>query len=83
MSDVDHVLFHTPFCKMTKKAIGRMHLADYLNTPDGDGMDKNNNDNDNPLHKFKGIMLESTFNDPALLKDVEKVSVQCSGEVCS
>jgi len=79
VTQLDYILFHTPFCKMTRKALARLYLTDYLNKTAGESGEETSDDD--PLGKFKGMSLESTFTDAALFREVEKASVSCSGEV--
>lgn len=79
LQNLDHIIFHTPFCKLSRKALGRLYLQDYITeSRHNNGMTDANN---NPLEKFKGITLEGTFADAAVFRDVEKVSVSCSGHI--
>ena len=51
--------------------MGRLVLADYLNN-------NNTSDEEHPLAKFKGMTLQATLEDAAVMRDVEKQAVACS-----
>ncbi|XP_033111184.1 hydroxymethylglutaryl-CoA synthase 1-like [Anneissia japonica] len=69
----DYICFHTPFCKLVQKSVGRLMLNDFLQ--------ESNPDTDEGcryagLDAFRGIKLEDTFHN----KEVEKACVKCSKE---
>lgn len=64
LSDFDAVLFHTPYCKLVQKSLGRLSLIDFLQNPNNVG----------GLEKFKNIKLEDSYFD----RDVEKAFLDVS-----
>lgn len=66
LNDFDAVIFHTPYCKLVQKSVGRLAFNDFLE----------NSDNYPGLEKFKTVKLEESYFD----RDVEKAFVQASKE---
>ncbi|XP_072396161.1 hydroxymethylglutaryl-CoA synthase 1 [Diabrotica undecimpunctata] len=64
LKDFDAVLFHTPFCKLVQKSVGRMALNDFLQKPDLYPS----------LEKFQKVKLEDSYFD----RDLEKAFVDVS-----
>ncbi|XP_006032002.1 hydroxymethylglutaryl-CoA synthase, mitochondrial isoform X1 [Alligator sinensis] len=75
MEDFQFIIFHTPFCKLVQKSVGRLLLNDFLAAPKPDtesGVYKG-------LQNFRGKKLEDTYSD----KDVEKAFQKASLEIFS
>uniref|UniRef100_A0A7M4E4E8 Hydroxymethylglutaryl-CoA synthase n=1 Tax=Crocodylus porosus TaxID=8502 RepID=A0A7M4E4E8_CROPO len=73
MEDFQFIIFHTPFCKLVQKSVGRLLLNDFLAAPKPDtesGIYKG-------LQSFRGKKLEDTYSD----KDVEKAFQKASLEI--
>ncbi|NXQ84189.1 HMCS1 protein, partial [Nyctibius grandis] len=73
LDDFKFVIFHTPFCKLVQKSVGRLLLNDFLATPNPDtatGLYKG-------LQPFRGVKLEDTYTS----KDVEKAFQAASQEI--
>ncbi|XP_056630850.1 hydroxymethylglutaryl-CoA synthase 1 [Diorhabda sublineata] len=66
LNEFDAVIFHTPYCKLVQKSVGRLAFNDFLD----------NSDNYPELEKFKKVKLEESYFD----RDVEKAFVQASKE---
>lgn len=67
----DGLLFHTPYCKLVQKSVGRLALNDYIRLP----KDKRAALPD--LQKFVDVELSKTYFD----RDVEKAFLTSSSEV--
>jgi hydroxymethylglutaryl-CoA synthase len=63
LSTFDAVLFHTPYCKLVQKSVGRLALNDFVTTPS-----EERNLKFPGLEKFANITLEESYFD----RDVEK-----------
>ena len=77
LDDIDYVVFHTPYCKLVQKSVGRCVLNDFFNC-------KNNNISERNhigLEKYRDVSLANSFDDPVLFKEMEKASVLCSKEL--
>uniref|UniRef100_A0A8B9Q5N2 Hydroxymethylglutaryl-CoA synthase n=1 Tax=Apteryx owenii TaxID=8824 RepID=A0A8B9Q5N2_APTOW len=72
LDDFKFVIFHTPFCKLVQKSVGRLLLNDFLAAPNPDtaaGRYKG-------LQPFRGVKLEDTYTS----KEVEKAFQAASQE---
>lgn len=67
LQSIDYMIFHTPYCKIVQKSIGRCLFNDFVRS--------NNNDLSlyEKLQKFKEISLQESYDDPILFKEIEKV----------
>uniref|UniRef100_A0A8C0FDR9 Hydroxymethylglutaryl-CoA synthase n=1 Tax=Bubo bubo TaxID=30461 RepID=A0A8C0FDR9_BUBBB len=73
LDDFKFIIFHTPFCKLVQKSVGRLLLNDFLATPNPDtaaGLYKG-------LQSFRGVKLEDTYTS----KEVEKAFQAASQEI--
>ncbi|NXJ96934.1 HMCS2 protein, partial [Corythaixoides concolor] len=73
LDDFKFIIFHTPFCKLVQKSVGRLLLNDFLATPNPDtatGLYKG-------LQPFRGVKLEDTYTS----KEVEKAFQAASQEI--
>ncbi|NXN19926.1 HMCS2 protein, partial [Indicator maculatus] len=73
LDDFKYIIFHTPFCKLVQKSVGRLLLNDFLAAPNPDtatGLYKG-------LQSFRGLKLEDTYTS----KDVEKAFQAASQEI--
>ncbi|XP_074953229.1 hydroxymethylglutaryl-CoA synthase, mitochondrial isoform X2 [Phalacrocorax aristotelis] len=73
LDDFKFIIFHTPFCKLVQKSVGRLLLNDFLATPNPDmatGPYKG-------LQPFRGVKLEDTYTS----KEVEKAFQAASQEI--
>ncbi|KFU91317.1 hypothetical protein M959_05829, partial [Chaetura pelagica] len=73
LDDFKYIIFHTPFCKLVQKSVGRLLLNDFLASPNPDtasGLYKG-------LQSFRGLKLEDTYTS----KDVEKAFQVASQEI--
>ncbi|NXY00215.1 HMCS2 protein, partial [Centropus bengalensis] len=73
LDDFKFIIFHTPFCKLVQKSVGRLLLNDFLAAPDPDtaaGLYKG-------LQPFRGVKLEDTYTS----KEVEKAFQAASQEI--
>ncbi|XP_057317361.1 hydroxymethylglutaryl-CoA synthase 1-like [Hydractinia symbiolongicarpus] len=74
---IDYMVFHTPYCKLIEKSIGRCMLNDFMNA--------GNNNTLMPqyslLEKYRDFTLDKTFDDPLVFKEIERTSVQCSKSI--
>lgn len=63
LSDFDAVLFHSPYCKLVQKSLGRLSLNDFVRTP------KDKQASSFPgLENFGNVKLENSYFD----RDIEK-----------
>lgn len=73
LDDFKFIIFHTPFCKLVQKSVGRLLLNDFLAAPSPDtaaGLYKG-------LQPFRGLKLEDTYTS----KEVEKAFQTASQEI--
>ncbi|NXC72921.1 HMCS2 protein, partial [Anhinga anhinga] len=73
LDDFKFIIFHTPFCKLVQKSVGRLLLNDFLAAPNPDtaaGTYKG-------LQPFRGVKLEDTYTS----KEVEKAFQAASQEI--
>ncbi|NXT78391.1 HMCS2 protein, partial [Zapornia atra] len=73
LDDFKFIIFHTPFCKLVQKSVGRLMLNDFLAAPNPDtatGLYKG-------LQPFRGVKLEDTYTS----KEVEKAFQAASQEI--
>ncbi|XP_035393290.1 hydroxymethylglutaryl-CoA synthase, mitochondrial [Cygnus atratus] len=73
LDDFKFIIFHTPFCKLVQKSVGRLLLNDFLAAPNPDtasGVYKG-------LQPFRGVKLEDTYTS----KEVEKAFQAASQEI--
>lgn len=68
----DAFLFHSPFCKLVMKSVGRLMLNDFHNDPHPDYKDKYSG-----LEPYRDIPLEETY----LNKEVERAFMSASEEI--
>ncbi|XP_053928391.1 hydroxymethylglutaryl-CoA synthase, mitochondrial isoform X2 [Cuculus canorus] len=73
LDDFKFIIFHTPFCKLVQKSVGRLLLNDFLSAPNPDtatGLYKG-------LQPFRGVKLEDTYTS----KEVEKAFQAASQKI--
>ncbi|NXM08831.1 HMCS2 protein, partial [Tyrannus savana] len=73
LDDFKYIIFHTPFCKLVQKSVGRLLLNDFLASPNPDtasGLYKG-------LESFRGLKLEDTYTS----KEVEKAFQTASQDI--
>ena len=66
LQDVDYMVFHTPYCKIVQKSVGRCFFNDFI---------RSKNDTSSfyeILQKYKGISLKESYDDPIIFKEIEK-----------
>ncbi|XP_017146878.2 hydroxymethylglutaryl-CoA synthase 1 [Drosophila miranda] len=68
----DAILFHTPFCKLVQKSVGRLSFNDFLLTSEGKRAEQFAG-----LERFNNATLEGTYFD----RDVEKAFLTQSADV--
>uniref|UniRef100_UPI00398E96AF hydroxymethylglutaryl-CoA synthase, cytoplasmic isoform X1 n=2 Tax=Pristiophorus japonicus TaxID=55135 RepID=UPI00398E96AF len=73
LQDFEHVVFHTPYCKLVQKSLARLLLNDFLHDP------KPNMERGifSGLEAFRDVKLEDTYFD----RDVEKAFLKASAEI--
>ena len=72
LTDIDFMVFHTPYCKLVQKSLGRCMLQDYLK-------DNKRIIGKYPLfEKYSNQSLQESLKDFDLLKEIEKTSVMYS-----
>ncbi|XP_078287347.1 hydroxymethylglutaryl-CoA synthase, cytoplasmic isoform X2 [Rhinoraja longicauda] len=73
MKDFDYMVFHTPYCKLVQKSVGRLLLNDFLRHP------KPNTESGlfSGLEAFRDLKLEDTY----FNRDVEKAFLRASTEI--
>ncbi|XP_074858816.1 hydroxymethylglutaryl-CoA synthase, mitochondrial [Carettochelys insculpta] len=72
LDDFQFMIFHTPFCKLVQKSVGRLLLNDFLAAPNPDtqsGLYKG-------LQAFRGVKLEDTYSDKEVEKAFQKASLE-------
>ncbi len=72
LNSFDAVLFHTPFCKLVQKSLGRLRLNDFVRTPKEERLARFPG-----LEGFLNVELESSYFD----RDVEKAFMTDSREL--
>ncbi|KAM8711481.1 hypothetical protein ACLKA7_000599 [Drosophila subpalustris] len=72
LDNFDAILFHTPFCKLVQKSVGRLSFNDFLLSSEQTRAEKFAG-----LERFNDSTLESTYFD----RDVEKAFLAQSAEV--
>uniref|UniRef100_A0A8C9U9H7 Hydroxymethylglutaryl-CoA synthase n=1 Tax=Serinus canaria TaxID=9135 RepID=A0A8C9U9H7_SERCA len=73
LDDFKYIIFHSPFCKLVQKSVGRLLLNDFLASPNPDtasGLYKG-------LQSFRGVKLEDTYTS----KEVEKAFQAASQDI--
>uniref|UniRef100_A0A8C3E2J6 Hydroxymethylglutaryl-CoA synthase n=1 Tax=Corvus moneduloides TaxID=1196302 RepID=A0A8C3E2J6_CORMO len=73
LDDFKYIIFHSPFCKLVQKSVGRLLLNDFLASPNPDtasGLYKG-------LQSFRGVKLEDTYSS----KEVEKAFQAASQDI--
>ncbi|XP_030062547.1 hydroxymethylglutaryl-CoA synthase, mitochondrial [Microcaecilia unicolor] len=73
LDDFQHVVFHTPFCKLVQKSMARLLLNDFLSNPNLNTRNGIFQD----LQPFRDYKLEDTYFD----KDIEKAALKASQAV--
>lgn len=73
MQDFDYMVFHTPYCKLVQKSVGRLLFNDFLRHP------KPNTESGlfSGLEAFRDLKLEDTY----FNRDVEKAFLKASTEI--
>ncbi|ELU04623.1 hypothetical protein CAPTEDRAFT_155025 [Capitella teleta] len=66
LQSADAFLFHSPYCKLVQKSLGRLLLNDFLVNPDADSF--------KDVQEFRDVKLEDTY----FNRDVEKAFVTAS-----
>ncbi|XP_033247651.1 hydroxymethylglutaryl-CoA synthase 1 [Drosophila miranda] len=72
LDNFDAILFHTPFCKLVQKSVGRLSFNDFLLTSEGKRAEQFAG-----LERFNNATLEGTYFD----RDVEKAFLTQSADV--
>ncbi|EDW02310.1 hydroxymethylglutaryl-CoA synthase 1 [Drosophila grimshawi] len=72
LQNFDAILFHTPFCKLVQKSVGRLSFNDFLLSSEQQRLEHFAG-----LERFNSATLESTYFD----RDVEKAFLAQSAEV--
>ncbi|XP_020804950.1 hydroxymethylglutaryl-CoA synthase 1 [Drosophila serrata] len=72
LDNFDAILFHTPFCKLVQKSVGRLSFNDYLLSSEEERAKQFPG-----LERFNSSTLESTYFD----RDVEKAFLTQSSEI--
>ncbi|XP_034476452.1 hydroxymethylglutaryl-CoA synthase 1 [Drosophila innubila] len=72
LDNFDAILFHTPFCKLVQKSVGRLSFNDFLLSSEQQRVEQFPG-----LERFNNATLESTYFD----RDVEKAFLTQSAEV--
>ncbi|XP_015039366.2 hydroxymethylglutaryl-CoA synthase 1 [Drosophila pseudoobscura] len=72
LDNFDAILFHTPFCKLVQKSVGRLSFNDFLLTSEGKRAEQFVG-----LERFNNATLEGTYFD----RDVEKAFLTQSADV--
>lgn len=72
LDNFDAILFHTPFCKLVQKSVGRLSFNDFLLSSEQTRVEKFAG-----LERFTDATLESTYFD----RDVEKAFLTQSAEI--
>ncbi|XP_063262787.1 hydroxymethylglutaryl-CoA synthase, mitochondrial [Prinia subflava] len=73
LNDFKYIIFHSPFCKLVQKSVGRLLLNDFLASPNPDtasGLYKG-------LQSFRDVKLEDTYTN----KEVEKAFQAASQDI--
>ncbi|NWU44926.1 HMCS2 protein, partial [Hylia prasina] len=73
LDDFKYIIFHSPFCKLVQKSVGRLLLNDFLASPNpntASGLYKG-------LQSFRGVKLEDTYTS----KEVEKAFQTASQDI--
>uniref|UniRef100_A0A8C0VMH4 Hydroxymethylglutaryl-CoA synthase n=1 Tax=Cyanistes caeruleus TaxID=156563 RepID=A0A8C0VMH4_CYACU len=73
LDEFKYIIFHSPFCKLVQKSVGRLLLNDFLASPNPDtasGLYKG-------LQSFRGVKLEDTYTS----KEVEKAFQTASQDI--
>ncbi|BFG05702.1 hydroxymethylglutaryl-CoA synthase 1 [Drosophila madeirensis] len=72
LDNFDAILFHTPFCKLVQKSVGRLSFNDFLLTSEGKRAEQFAG-----LERFNNATLEGTYFD----RDLEKAFLTQSADV--
>ena len=67
LQDIDYMVFHTPYCKIVQKSVGRCFFNDFLRSK------KDTTSLYEMLQKYKEISLKESYDDPVMFKEIEKV----------
>ncbi|XP_067838494.1 hydroxymethylglutaryl-CoA synthase, cytoplasmic isoform X2 [Heptranchias perlo] len=73
LRDFDYVVYHTPYCKLVQKSLGRLLLNDFLRDPNPN----TESGTFSGLEAFRDVKLEDTYFD----RDVEKAFLKASAEL--
>jgi len=74
MKNLDYMVFHTPYCKIVQKSVGRCILNDFIHSSSEDSCFEN-------LTKYRGVSLEDTYENASLFKEIERACVEASKDV--
>ncbi|XP_035224175.1 hydroxymethylglutaryl-CoA synthase 1-like [Stegodyphus dumicola] len=72
LKDLDAMLFHTPYCKLVQKSLGRLSFNDFIRDPNPDM-----NNEYRGLEAYRNLKLEDTY----FNKEVEKAFVDHSKSI--
>lgn len=70
LDDLQFMIFHTPFCKMSQKSLGRLMFNDFLSAGSDTQISCYKG-----LEAFRGLKLEDTYNNKELEKALQKASL--------
>ncbi|KAF6074664.1 3-hydroxy-3-methylglutaryl-CoA synthase 2 [Phyllostomus discolor] len=70
LDDLQFMIFHTPFCKMTQKSLARLMFNDFLSASNDTQISHYKG-----LEAFRGLKLEDTYNNKELEKALQKASL--------
>ena len=71
LKNIEYMVFHTPYCKIVQKSVGRCFFNDFLrSTNDVTLYEK--------LQKYKGVSLKESYDDQILFKEIEKACGEAS-----
>ncbi|KAM5294643.1 hydroxymethylglutaryl-CoA synthase, mitochondrial [Glossophaga mutica] len=70
LDDLQFMIFHTPFCKLTQKSLARLMFNDFLSASSDTQISRYKG-----LEAFRGLKLEDTYDDKELEKALQKASL--------
>ncbi|XP_054420700.1 hydroxymethylglutaryl-CoA synthase, mitochondrial [Pteronotus mesoamericanus] len=70
LDDLQFMIFHTPFCKLTQKSLARLMFNDFLSASSDTEIGRYKG-----LEAFRGLKLEDTYANKELEKALQKVSL--------
>ena len=73
MKSLDYMVFHTPYCKIVQKSVGRCILIDFIQSSEDPCFEN--------LIKYRGVTLNDTYENATLFKEIEKACVEVSKDI--